>query len=395
MSPSSESSQQQPGDGARAATRQPADVQQTDLSAQFQIPLDDDNVTPLDLLEADIWQSPLLTKDPDRLEVGEEYYPKLRAALDRKHEKAEVAVSSTAGMVLSLGIGGPDEFEILVNSAILQFNWTEPRRMLLSINELANEAKRWISSPDERHGLLVTLFGIASQIQSSIARENELVFEQGGGETTNPSALLKEDLDLIESQMVRARQQFLDDAQRAAQLRYAKGMAYGGLALGVLACMAGLAFLHWEVAAVNGVGLLAGAVGAGVSVLQRMTSGTLVLNFQTVARMLVAFGALRPFIGGIFGLLTFCVLKANLVSAIVLPTDPGQQLAFVTVFAFAAGFNERFFQDMLAEASRTRVPTQEPAPDPNKPPKAAVENRGRSGSDGTRTRDLRRDRPAL
>ncbi len=68
--------------------------------------------------------------------------------------------------------------------------------------------------------------------------------------------------------------------------------------------------------------------------------------------MLVVFGALRPLIGGVFGLVTFCVLKAGLISALVVPTGAGEQLAFVAVFAFAAGFNERFFQDMLAGASK-------------------------------------------
>lgn len=335
----------------------------SELSAHFQIALEEDNVSTEDLLEADIWQSPRLTDDACRRQIGKEYYPKLRAALARKHEDAEIVVSSMAGIVLALGVGGPDEFEILVNRAVIRFSWNKPRTLLLEINELVDDVQRWISAADERHSLLVTLLGIASQVQATIARENVAALERGDG-STDPTDLMADDLGLIEPQIARARQRFLDDVQRAAQLRYAKGMARGALGLAALAIAMGIGFLYWDVGAINGVGLLAGGIGACVSVLQRMTSGTLVLNFQAVDRMLVTFGALRPFVGGVFGLVTFCVLEAGLVSAIVLPTEAGPELCFVAVFAFAAGFNERFFQDMLARASPgDSLENEDPAPE--------------------------------
>jgi hypothetical protein len=86
-----------------------------------------------------------------------------------------------------------------------------------------------------------------------------------------------------------------------------------------------------------------------------MTKGTLDLNAQAGHKMIVAFGALRPFVGGIFGLVTFCVIRAELISVFVLPKATGTALAYVAVFAFVAGFNERFFQDMLANASNARA----------------------------------------
>lgn len=335
----------------------------SDLSAQFQIPLDNDKVDTQHLLVAAIWESPLLTADATRREIGGSYYPKLQASLTKKYGKAEIIVTSMAGMVLALGVGKPDEFEILINRAVIQFDWAEAEALLIQINELVDEVQRWISDSDERYGLLTTLFGIASQIQTSIARENALALEQENG-NDDPSKFLARDIEKIEPQIERARQQFLDDAQRGAQLRYAKGMAYGGLGLLVVTTLLGIGFLYGDVRAVNGIGLFAGGIGACVSVLQRMTSGTLVLNFQTVDRMLVAFGALRPFVGGVFGIVIFCVLEAGLISAIVLPTDLGQQLSFVAVFAFAAGFNERFFQDMLARASQNdSIRLQDRAPD--------------------------------
>ena len=321
-----------------------------DLGEKFQLLLDDGNVSVLDLLEADIWRSASLHGDSAHLAVGENYYPKLYAACARKHPDAEIIVSGVAGMAIALGANKPDEFEILINRAVIRFDWAKPGLLITRINELAEEVRRWIPDPAERNGLLVTLLGIASQVLVAVARANDSI-PVNDGESADPPASLAGDLEPVEPQIDRAREQFLEDAQRAAQLRYAKGMAWGGLGLLVLSVLGGIGFLHWDVRAVNGVGLLAGGIGACVSVLQRMTSGTLTLNFQTVDRMLLAFGALRPFVGGVFGLITFCVLDAGLISAIHLPAGAGESFSFVAVFAFAAGFNERFFQDMLAKAS--------------------------------------------
>ncbi len=50
----------------------------------------------------------------------------------------------------------------------------------------------------------------------------------------------------------------------------------------------------------------------------------------------------------------YLVIRAELISIFVLPKHTGAALAYVGVFAFVAGFNERFAQDVLANASNTR-----------------------------------------
>lgn len=310
----------------------------------------EDSVGISDLLSADIWKS-TFPEDSARQRVGQEFYSKLNRAFEREHPDADINVSGIAGIALALGVDGPDEFGILVNRKAIRFKWTEPNRLLISINELAEEVRRWIPDDGERHGLLTRLFGIASEVLVAAGRANESIpFEHG--EPVDPPDSLAADLESVEPQIQTTRDQFLEDAQRAAQQRYATGMAWGALALLVLSSSAGLIFLNWDVRAIDGVGLFAGGIGACVSVLRRMTSGALVLNFQTMGKLLTAFGALRPLVGGVFGQVTFCVLDAGLISAIHLPTDASARLSFVVVFAFAAGFNERFFQDMLATASQ-------------------------------------------
>ncbi len=156
----------------------------------------------------------------------------------------------------------------------IRFDWTAPRRLIAEIDELAQEAKQWIPDLTERMSLLKVLFDLATQVHTMIAGENQRC-KRDQNESVPQSDQVTKDIDLIEPQITVARQRFLRDAQRAAQVRYAKGMAIGAALLGVVSGILGIGFLLSGVWAVNGVGLLAGGVGACVSVLQRMTSGTM------------------------------------------------------------------------------------------------------------------------
>lgn len=108
-------------------------------------------------------------------------------------------------------------------------------------------------------------------------------------------------------------------------------------------------FAAFGVDAAHGVALPAGGVGAMVSVLQRMSSGKLVLDVDAGRDLIEAFGAVRPFIGGIFGIALMAVLLGGLVPAIEVPDDG--ELAFFAAIGFLAGFNERWAQDMLKDSS--------------------------------------------
>jgi hypothetical protein len=64
---------------------------------------------------------------------------------------------------------------------------------------------------------------------------------------------------------------------------------------------------------------------------------------------------MRPVVGGVFGLVVYLVIRAELVSIFVLPHSTGTTLAYVAVFGFVTGFNERFAKDILANASNART----------------------------------------
>jgi hypothetical protein len=95
--------------------------------------------------------------------------------------------------------------------------------------------------------------------------------------------------------------------------------------------------------------LIAGGMGAVVSVMSRMTFRTLSLDCGAGGSVLAMLGAFRPVIGMVMGAAMW-VLTASGVLAIV-PSDPGKLTFFRILTAFLAGFSERWAQDMLGRTA--------------------------------------------
>ena len=144
------------------------------------------------------------------------------------------------------------------------------------------------------------------------------------------------------------RRDYRDAANGDAQLVY-----FGGMAIGI-------AMLAWLYIVANGVlrgegieertvigCLVAGALGAVVSVIARINSGTFDLDFDVARGYTLFLGALRPVIGSIFGLLAYFMLTSGFVDVFKLPEDEIQRFYFLCVIGFAAGFSERWAQDTL------------------------------------------------
>ncbi|HEX7310517.1 MAG TPA: hypothetical protein VF232_05005 [Gaiellaceae bacterium] len=98
--------------------------------------------------------------------------------------------------------------------------------------------------------------------------------------------------------------------------------------------------------------LIAGSVGAVVSVVQRINNGQFELEYDVGRPYAFFLGGLRPLIGGAFAVIiafafTSGVLHLPLASD---HTDTQQRLALV-VLSFLAGFSERWAQDTLASVA--------------------------------------------
>jgi hypothetical protein len=148
-------------------------------------------------------------------------------------------------------------------------------------------------------------------------------------------------------------------ANGQAQIAYFAGMAS---VAGAIALVSGLALsLDWT----TGVAaLVAGAVGAVVSVVQRINAGDFELEYDVGRPYAFFLGGLRPLIGGAFALAIAFAFTSGITH---LPLDAGEPASHrhlaIVVVSFLAGFSERWAQDTLATAlpERKTPPAAQPA----------------------------------
>ncbi len=151
-----------------------------------------------------------------------------------------------------------------------------------------------------------------------------------------------EDQRTIEKELESTESYFLQSAQRTARLEYLIGMI-PGLILAAL-----VAVLIWNVTEVPqefSIALIGGALGALVSVMERLTAGKLTLNHEYGKATLRILGGMRPFIGALFGLALYVLISGALIPMEV--PDGDKQRYFFAGIAFLAGFSERWAQDMI------------------------------------------------
>jgi len=153
-------------------------------------------------------------------------------------------------------------------------------------------------------------------------------------------------------------------ANGQAQIVYFAGMATVAALISAIAGIA-LAF-GW----MNGVAaLIAGAIGAVVSVVQRINAGAFELDYDVGRPYAFFLGGLRPLIGGAFALaLTFAFTSGILHLPVGSQDAEANHKLAVFVVGFLAGFSERWAQDTLTTALPAAAPPSAQPP-PEAPPK--------------------------
>ena len=143
--------------------------------------------------------------------------------------------------------------------------------------------------------------------------------------------------------IAKAEAYYREAANGQAQMIYFGGIATVAVILSILAA-AWLA-ISWAspVAA-----LVAGAVGAVVSVIQRINSGKFTLEYDVGAPYAFFLGGLRPLIGGAFAMaISFAFLGGLLHLPVAANETTDHRRLALLVLSFMAGFSERWAQDTL------------------------------------------------
>ena len=332
-----------------------------------------------DVVTLTYWASLEDKHDPRRL-VGVEFKDRARKLFKDANggEETRIGVFGNAAMGVYLKPDGT--FRWIISRAALRFDISEAHRLIYEIDAMAErarewwlvrsdgrgptereeEGKRWARAATSRRRSrelqlrphLDRAYMLMTGAQAAVDDENTRAREaiaRGEDVADQGSAIYSGSLAVLRPEVERARQLLEEGGQRLAQVKYGLGMLAGVAIIGLICAIVGLVFWAGDVDAQYGVAAPAGALGALVSVLQRMTSGSLSLDVNTGGKMLTAYGAVRPLIGAILGVVVFALLEGGLLPAIDI--GDSSKLAFYAGIGFLAGFNERFAQDMLARAS--------------------------------------------
>jgi hypothetical protein len=146
---------------------------------------------------------------------------------------------------------------------------------------------------------------------------------------------------------------------------YTQGMIMGVILVAVLLALGLVALSLWSSITWDRydtrivVSIVAGALGAFVSVLQRISSSDktkFTVHYDLGKRTLYMLGSYRPVLGAVFGVFTYFVLASGILQMKTLP-DTRTALYYYGSLAFVAGFSERFTQ-VLAKSVESLVPAQ-------------------------------------
>jgi hypothetical protein len=163
-------------------------------------------------------------------------------------------------------------------------------------------------------------------------------------------------VELERAQMKKVEDYYCEAANGQAQLIY-----FGGIAT-VMVIIAAICTLWLSLTWATPIAaLIAGAIGAVVSVVQRINSGSFELDYDVGGPYIFFLGGLRPLIGGAFAVAVSFAFDGGLLHAPVAATESAdhRRLALL-VISFLAGFSERFAQDTLTAA----LPETKSAPAP-------------------------------
>ncbi len=125
----------------------------------------------------------------------------------------------------------------------------------------------------------------------------------------------------------------------------------------------------------------AGAIGAFVSVLQRMASDkSFPVHYDLGKRVLYMLGSYRPVLGVVFGVFTYFVFASGILGT-THPTD-ATSLYYYGALAFVAGFSERFTR-VLAKNVAGLVPAQGATDESDNSARSDVAEEGSAGASAT------------
>ncbi len=214
-------------------------------------------------------------------------------------------------------------------------------------DELAVRARTVLTGVRQR----ICLYLVAASASHLLSLADEATAPKDEAEA---KAALKGEQDAID----KAWRYYEDAANGQAQIIYFAGMAAVALAISLSAGL--FLSVEWKVGV---AALVAGAVGAVISVVQRINKGGFHVEYDVGRPYAFFLGGLRPLIGGAFAIAIAYAFDSGILHLpISQAADAEQQHLALTVVSFLAGFSERWAQDTLTSAIPQAAAQPEPTP---------------------------------
>lgn len=259
------------------------------------------------------------------------------------------------------------------------YTWGPEEQLLTSCDALYWEGIDYLAGTD-RVTFVERLYSVATDVLALLDARCGTNGSQPAAATATPgaaSSVRAEALEALHRKLEDVRAFYMKAAPKRARLRYLAGVV-GGFAVSVVLTALLLALLSLssipgtdreEIVAI----WLAGSIGAVVSVLQRVSSESLEVQFEAGRLELALLGAIRPLLGGAIGVALYALFAGGILD-FAKPDDASvREIYYFAGIGFLSGFSERFAQDMLVRSTTgftqdRKAPTEAKADAPPEPP---------------------------
>ena len=339
------------------------------------------------LVDAAYLRNPRFAIEPRLTEAYERYYPELLKKFGESHKAIER--SYFGRNVRAVALLTKDR-ELFVQYPERMFEDVEFLELLSRLMLLHVRARQFLSEGDYKdcmdpvfEAITYCLSSFDQQPRGSVGEDEQAMKAHKAAHKARLTAMLSNAYDRAESDLWQM-------AQRKALIQYFGGMLAGLVLLIYLAVILGFVtvpllplppsltpeqIVELRTFSPNyllQVATIAGAIGAGVSVLQRISAGRFSLSRNVVVlqqarrstgrraytiNILKTLGLFRPVIGAVFGVAFYVFQSAGLLPFI--PKDDVSLPVYFAALAFIAGFSERFARDMVITA---QAPLADAAP---------------------------------
>lgn len=270
-------------------------------------------------------------------------YPEVRNFFQAEHgpiqEEYWCDKVEAAAVLTDARVDHKPEFRAIVN-------WKQEDALfvdqLTALDEL-EVATRYVVSPDDYQTCQSLIFNAYSSGLDALENRR-----------TPPLRDQKTELRLVRHQVALAQRFYRGVGQRHGQDEALRGMALGFYAL---LWLIGVIGTFMKITGVDTIGIalgpllgwaFVGAVGACISVLARIARQDFTPNWEATQRELWVTGAFRPILGAVLGVAVPVFFIGGIAAAGAAPADDKARY-FYLALAFAAGFSERWAQDLIAK----------------------------------------------